>query len=122
MKKKLIMIVAMLIVIGVAVCGCSKAPATSSQKENANDGSKEENPAEYQFDATVLEIHEDYLMVEALEGQTVAGEIQVWIGLLEDNDVPELKTGDTIRITHDGKMTMSLPPQMSAVEPIEIIE
>lgn len=79
-------------------------------------------PQENQFDAKVLEIHDEYLIVEALEGQTIAGEVQVWTGLLSEKDIPELEEGVIVRITHDEKMTMSLPPQMSAIEKIIIIE
>jgi hypothetical protein len=34
--------------------------------------------------------------------------------------MPKLEKDDTVRITHDGKMTMSLPPQMTAVEIIKL--
>ncbi len=73
-------------------------------------------PAENQFDAKVLEIYDEYIMVEALEGQDVVGEVRVQIGLLKKDEIPKLNQGDNVRITHDGKMTMSLPPQMTAVE------
>lgn len=73
-------------------------------------------PAEDRFDANVLEIYDEYIMVEALEGQDVVGEVRVQTGLLSQDDILELKKGDTVRITHDGKMTMSLPPQMTAIE------
>lgn len=73
-------------------------------------------PAENQFDAKVLEIYDEYIMVEALEGQDVVGEVRVQIGLLKKDEIPKLNQGDNVRITHDGKMTMSLPPQMTAEE------
>ena len=108
MNKRVSVIVPILFVIGIVVIGCSKEP--SNQKV-------EETPlTEYQFDATVLEIYDEYLMVDALEGQSVVGEIKVWIGLLKDNKISGMREGDTVRITHDGKMTMSIPTQMSAVE------
>lgn len=74
------------------------------------------NLAENQFDAKVLEIYDDYIMVEALEGQDIVGEVRVQLGLISRNDMPKLKKNDTVRITHDGKMTMSLPPQMIALD------
>ena len=69
-----------------------------------------------QFNAKVLEIYDDYIMVEALEGQDIVGEVRVQLGLISRNDMPKLKKNDTVRITHDGKMTMSLPPQMIALD------
>jgi hypothetical protein len=74
------------------------------------------NLAENQFNAKVLEIYNDYIMVEALEGQDIVGEVRVQLGLISRNDMPKLKKNDTVRITHDGKMTMSLPPQMIALD------
>lgn len=73
-------------------------------------------PAENQFDAKVLEIYDDYIMVEAMEGQDIVGEVRVQLGLLEKKEIPNLEKNDIVRITHDGKMTMSLPPQMTAIE------
>jgi hypothetical protein len=55
-------------------------------------------------------------MVEALEGQDIVGEVRVQLGLISRNDMPKLKKNDIVRITHDGKMTMSLPPQMTALD------
>ena len=77
-------------------------------------------PAENLFDAKVIEIYDEYIMVEALEEQDVVGEVRVQIGLLSQDEILEIKKGDTVRITHDGKMTMSLPPQMTAVEIIKL--
>ena len=74
------------------------------------------NLAENQFNAKVLEIYDDYIMVEELEGQDIVGEVRVQLGLISRNDMPKLKKNDTVRITHDGKMTMSLPPQMIALD------
>ena len=79
-------------------------------KKTGNGEEKTEN----QFDAKVIEICAEYIMVEALEGQDIVGEVRVQLGLISKNDIPKLKKNDTVRITHDGKMTMSLPPQMTA--------
>ncbi len=114
MKKIAWILIFSLAIVGV-IAGC-KAKETTNEKQ-----AEEAVPTEYQFDAIVLEIHEEYIMVEALEGQTVAGQVQVWTGLLNELGYSKMKVGDVVRITHDGKMTMSLPPQMSAVE-IKVIE
>lgn len=90
--------------------------------EGREEKKKEGTASEFQLDGKILEIQEEYLMIEALEGQAVSGEVKVWIGLLTDKDIPDIKEGDIIRISHDGKMTMSLPPQMSANGTIKIIK
>ena len=111
--KRIILLV--LATIALFCVGCKGTSKTSEEQVSTE-------PCENQFDAKVIEVHDEYLMVEALEGQTVAGEVQVWTGLLSEDEIPELEEGIVVRITHDGKMTMSLPPQMSAVEEIIIIQ
>lgn len=120
MKKNISVLITILFIMGVAVLGCSKKtdkPTFQAPTKQKQEESKEQSaPTEYQFEAVVLAIDKESLMVQALEGQNVAGEVKVWIGLLEDTEMSGIKVGDTVRITHDGKMTMSIPPQMSAVE------
>lgn len=108
MRKKLVAISMFVIVLGIALFGCAKANNSTIKKESPKN--------EYQFDAEVLEIAEEYLLVKALDGQVVVGEVKVWTGLLEKDAIPALEVGDTVRITNDGKMTMSIPAQMTAVE------
>lgn len=116
MKNRWISIIAFVLLAMVLLCvGCKDG-------SKSTEGEKPTEPSENQFDAKVLEVQDEYLMVEALEGQTIAGEVQVWTGLLKEGEIPNLEEGTIVRITHDGKMTMSLPPQMSAVEEIIIIE
>ena len=116
MKNRWISIIVLVLLATVLLCVGCKGGSKSTEGETPTE------PSENQFDAKVLEIHDEYLMVEALEGQTVAGEVHVWTGLLSEDEIPELEKETIVRITHDGKMTMSLPPQMSAVEEIIIIE
>lgn len=116
MKNNLKGIIWLVLIATVFFCvGCKENSETLEKQLSAE-------PSENQFDAKVLEVHDEYLMVEALEGQTVAGEVQVWTGLLSNDEIPELEEGMVVRITNDGKMTMSIPPQMSAVEEIVIIQ
>lgn len=127
MKKKLWITIVLLLIIGVIAFICGKISAASDDKvdNNPKDGkveSEKSAPAEYQFDATVLAIQDDYIMVEALEGQKIVGEVRVQIGLLSEEEILKIKVDDIIRITHDGKMTMSIPPQMTAVEEIIVIK
>lgn len=112
MKTKVVLVLLAIVILCVGCKGGSKVM----------EGEKTTEPSENQFDAKVLEVHDEYLMVESLEGQTISGEVQVWTGVLSEDEIPELEEGVIVRITHDGKMTMSLPPQMSAVEEIIIIE
>lgn len=109
MKKKIV-IFGILFILVMFMMACSNK---TDVNEEHNISSK---PAENQFDAKVLEIYDGYIMVEAWEGQDIVGEVHVQLGLLKEDEIPKLEKGDCVRITHDGKMTMSLPPQMTAIE------
>ena len=105
-----------LCIILITVASCAKV---SSSDEGSNlETTKKESvvPSENQFDAKILAVTEDYIMVEALEGQNISGEVRVNTGLLKSEDVVSLEKDEIVRITHDGKMTMSIPPQMTAIE------
>jgi hypothetical protein len=116
--KAWITIVILLVVVGAGVVFllCNASGKTSNVKKNEMTAEK----TEYQFDAEILEIEKEYIMVNTLEGEAIVGNVHVWTGQIETDVLAELAVGDTVRITHDGKMTMSLPPQMSALEILQI--
>ena len=101
----------LLIAVGVGV-----AVLISMASEKAEQPIRTEEKKENQFDATVTAVEDGYLMVEADQGQRIVGEVKVMTGLLEKSTMESVKAGCRVRVTHDGKMTMSLPPQMSALE------
>lgn len=104
-----------LLVATMVMTGC-KAKEMTKENEAQKDA-----PTEHQFDATVSKVAEDYIVVVALPDQTIVDEVKVWTGLLSGEEIPEMEVDATVRITHNGRMTMSIPPQMSAVA-IEVIE
>lgn len=111
-QSRFLCFVFVLLLLGMV--GCQRT-------SNETDAEEYSAPSENQFDAVVLEVHDEYLLVEAVEGQVIAGEVKVWLGRLSEDEIPELEEGMTVRITHDGKMTMSIPAQISATERITII-
>ena len=114
MKMNIIILLGILLTVVMCVMACGNKPV-DNEKQNLST-----EPAENQLDAKVLEINEEYIMVEAAEGQDIVGEVRVQTGLISKDEMPKLEKNDTVRITHDGKMTMSLPPQMTAVEIIKL--
>ena len=110
MKKKIFTLFGVIFILAMFVMACGNEKKVDEAQKIPS------KPAENQFDAKVLEIYDGYIMVEALEGQDIVGEVHVQLGLLKEDEIPKLEKGDCVRITHDGKMTMSLPPQMTAIE------
>lgn len=119
-NKRLLLLLGLVCVLSVLLVAC--AGNESDKKEEKQETMQKEStkPLENQFDAVILSVEEDYVMVEVLEGQNITGEVRVNTGLLETEQLSSLEKDDVVRITHDGKMTMSIPPQMTAVEVCEL--
>ena len=119
MKVKAWIAIAILLIAvgaGVAVLLCTASGKTSKEQKEKLPSEK----TEYQFDANIVEIQDEYIMVNTLGGESIEGNVHVWTGNIDADVLETLEVGDVVRVTHDGKMTMSLPPQMSAVEVIQI--
>ena len=70
---------------------------------------------DFSFCATVMEVGEDYLMVQADAGGPIYGEVCVVL-----QQAVSVTAGDRIRVWHTGQMMPSLPPRIVATE-IEMI-
>ena len=66
---------------------------------------------EFSFIATVTEAGEDFLLVEAEEGSTIAGTVRVLL-----QQPASVTAGDRILVRHTGQMMPSLPPQIVATD------
>ncbi|MBQ2987091.1 MAG: hypothetical protein IJE23_06370 [Tyzzerella sp.] len=110
MKKKIFTLFGVIFILAMFVMACGNEKKVDEAQKIPS------KPAENQFDAKVIEIYDEYIMLEALEGQDVVGKVRIQTGLLSQDEILEIEKGDTVRITHDEKMTMSIPPQMTAIE------
>lgn len=88
-------------------------------------GQDGEAPAEgedYRMAATVLEVHETYLLVEPVEGDpALASADRFAVSVADVEDLPELKEGDRIAVTYDGFIRESYPAQITA-SGVELLE
>lgn len=103
--------------IGCLVLGMLGCQTTEQESAIQPEEAKAETLGENEFLAEVKEVQEEYVIVQALEGHIQNQEVQVWTGMIEE--MPKLQEGDRIRITDRGQMTMSIPPQVSAVKLIK---
>lgn len=79
--------------------------------------SDDENVNPY-FDAKVLEVNENNILVEPLEGEeerNSASKIYVSTDVISENPLPEIKKGDTVRIIYNGQIQETYPAQISDV-------
>lgn len=72
----------------------------------------------YSFDADVLEVMEDRILVDVTSGDLSKGEAELLTG--GEYEFPQLKAGDKIHVVFDGISTRSLPPQIPGVSEIEV--
>ncbi len=104
--------------IGCLALGMLGCKTTKQESTIRPDEAKTETLGENEFLAEVKEVQEEYVMVQALEGHIQNQEVQVWTGMLEE--MPKLQEGDRVRVIDRGQMTMSIPPQVSAVKLIKV--
>lgn len=70
------------------------------------------------FNATVLEIAEDYLLVEPVEGESglnSSDKIQVTKDVVSTDGIPDLTVGDEIRIVYNGEIMETYPAKLGIV-------
>ncbi len=74
------------------------------------------------FKATVLEVYENYLLVEPLENQNISTlPIEVSKNVISQIPVPDLKVGSKIQIVYNGEIMESYPKQINKVFSILLI-
>lgn len=119
MIKKLIRISLIFTLAGMLLIGCSN----DYNGNGTVDGNDEEQIM--QFEATVLEIHENAILVEPVEGEDIlrsADRISVSTGVLDPEDVPEMEVGNKVRIFYAGGVMESYPAQLEDLRIIELVE
>ena len=108
MKKSFSFVIVFIFVCILSLAGCQ-------------DNEKTQN----YFNAAVLEIHEDSILVECLDvtnGIVSQGEeIEVSTNVVSANGVPELKIGDNIRIVC-GEVKDSIPLEIEQVFAIYLLD
>lgn len=77
---------------------------------------------EYTFEATVLEVNENVLLVEVTGGDMALGEAELLTENMDENKLPKLEAGMKISVAFDGISTRSLPPQVPGASAIKVIE
>lgn len=105
------------------------APENSLYSSNAADGLEVESNMEGNinvfFDAVILELHENYILAEPVEGSELFSrydKIMVSTDAISAEELLRLTPGKTVRIVYDGTILDSEPLQISAVAVFDIGE
>lgn len=75
------------------------------------------------FQAIILEIHDEYYLVEPVEGSAELNSAdQITVPMTSMNDSSEPEVGDILEIVYDGAIAESYPAQISNVYSISVVE
>lgn len=113
MKKQLLLILALGFILTAAACGMSSG---SGELKVGEDEAAT-------FQATILEIHDGYYLVESTEESTELNSVdQITIPMTNINLSPEPEVGDVLEIEYDGSIAESYPAQIANVYGIRVVE
>ena len=120
MKKILLVVAVIVILLGAgfgikAACDKKNEDMVTTQPANGQDDAEvvDENEV-YDLTGQITEIADDYIILEGTEQGTVQVNLfddTVFGGKLPD----ELAVGESAQVIYDGKMTRSIPPQVTAL-------
>lgn len=112
MRKQVLVILVLSLILTVTACG------TSSGGESEIVGNEKAT-----FQATILEIHDGYYLVEPVAGSTELNSAdQITVPMTNMNPSPEPEVGDVLEIEYDGSIAESYPVQITNVYSISVVE
>ena len=112
MRKQVLVILVLSLILTVTACG------TSSGGESEVVGNEKAT-----FQATILEIHDGYYLVEPVAGSTELNSAdQITVPMTNMNPSPEPEVGDVLEIEYDGSIEESYPAQITNVHSIRVVE
>jgi len=112
-KKQLLLILTLSLVLMVTACG------TISDGGESETGETEKST----FQATILEIHDGYYLVEPVEGSAERNSAdQITVPMKNMDASSELEVGDALEIEYDGSIAESYPAQITDVYSIKVVE
>lgn len=95
----------------------------SFDSTNLGNANKEATPVYSSFNATVLEIHDGYYLVEPVEGSwELSSADRIEVPIRNAVPSPEPEVGDTIEIEYSGDILESYPAQIANVYGMRVVE
>lgn len=86
-------------------------------------GCAEQSDTNAVFEATILEIHDSYYLVEPAEGsQELKSADQITVSMKNLDPSLEPEIGDTIKIEYNGEIAESYPAQITEVYSIKVVK
>lgn len=112
MRKQLLLILSLILILTFNACGIS-----GEGKSEADENGKAT------FQATVLEIHDDYYLVEPVDGSIELNSAdRITVPTTNMNPSSNPKVGDVLEIEYDGLIAESYPAQITDVYSISIVK
>ena len=109
--KKLLLILTLSSVLALSACGTSSGSGEPKSREDESTV----------FQATILEIRDNYYLVEPVDGSAELNSAdQITIPMVNTNLSPEV--GDVLEIEYDGSIAESYPAQITNVYSIRVVK
>lgn len=103
MKRYWIVLLALLCILSLTAC-------------------KEESPEEVSFQATVLEVHESFMLVEPAEDAWERNSAnQIVISFADKTSWPIPQVGETVNVFYNGELMETYPARVGKVYRVEIV-
>lgn len=111
MKKIFSFFLTVSVLFSLAACSNS-----AQQEEHSND--------DLFFDAKILEVQEENILVEPIESAHTPTENQILVStnISGTNELPKLETGTEIRIMYGGEISETDPPEIDTVFAIYLLD
>ena len=111
--KKLLLILTLSFILALSACGTSSGGG--DPKSNGDE--------KIIFQATILEIRDNYYLVEPVEGSTELNSAdRITVPMENMNSSPEPEVGDILEIEYDGSIAESDPAQITNVYSISVVK
>ena len=118
-KKPAFWIIVAAIIACIAVAVCFLTDPKTNTHGNISDSLVNQNDGTTQFFATVLEVHDTYLMVAPEPGSPLGNTDQVEVSLAGLEIPSNLQVGETVLIVYDGYVQEIYPPRICTAYKLE---
>ncbi len=124
MLKKVSAVTFVLILVTGLIMGCGNGEENGEENGNDDFGGNDEVQI-LQFVATIIEIDENSILVEPVEGEEMlqtGNRVMVSTRDISEDKVSEMEVGDEVRVFYTGDVMESDPVQLQEIDMIELMD
>lgn len=120
MKKRVYNIICLCSLVSMMLCACAQQQIGTSVEEETTTRTSQEGDKTVTFQATIIDIIDDTILVEPVEGASELGSADSFTITTIANI--ELHVGDIVEIEYNGEILETYPAQLGKVYAIHVIQ